>query len=295
MLANMIQRSDEWHEFRKNHVGSSDIAAIVGLDPYHTAHDVWLEKTGCKVANSTNPAMQWGIDNEPNARDAFIKEIGEMVEPSVLEGKEHTWMGASLDGITFDGTMIVEIKCPLSYESVLKAQRGEIQKKYVAQIQWQLMVSGAEVAYLYLWHPNGTFLKEIPADPVFQAMLLDAGKKFWDLVTNNIEPSEPKKYLELTDDEFIFASETWKVANQKRKEAEEKEAEARKTLLDCTDGLATIGNGIKIDYVEPEATVDWQKAFEELETVSGVKREAINISKFRKVRASYPKISVLKK
>lgn len=42
-------------EFRRSHIGSSDIAAILGKDPYKTAYDVWLDKTGqltlCKKSN----------------------------------------------------------------------------------------------------------------------------------------------------------------------------------------------------------------------------------------------------
>ncbi len=35
-------------KLRQDHIGSSDMAAILGVDPWRTAYDVWLEKTGSR-------------------------------------------------------------------------------------------------------------------------------------------------------------------------------------------------------------------------------------------------------
>src|SRR5450830_1328762 len=37
---------DDWLEVRKNGIGSSDAAAAVGLNPYKSQLELWLEKTG---------------------------------------------------------------------------------------------------------------------------------------------------------------------------------------------------------------------------------------------------------
>jgi len=49
---------------RRKVVGGGDVAAIVGVHPYKTAHDVWLEKLGLAVIEE-NEAMYWGKVLEP--------------------------------------------------------------------------------------------------------------------------------------------------------------------------------------------------------------------------------------
>ena len=54
--------------------------------------------------------MRHGTDTEPAARAAYESQTGNVMQPQVLEHKGYS---ASLDGITFDHDLIVEIKCPV--------------------------------------------------------------------------------------------------------------------------------------------------------------------------------------
>jgi predicted phage-related endonuclease len=37
---------EEWLVLRRKGIGGSDVSAILGINPWKTAMDVWLEKTG---------------------------------------------------------------------------------------------------------------------------------------------------------------------------------------------------------------------------------------------------------
>ena len=37
---------EEWKTLRKKHIGGSDAAACVGLNPFSSAYSLWAEKTG---------------------------------------------------------------------------------------------------------------------------------------------------------------------------------------------------------------------------------------------------------
>lgn len=39
------ERESAWHAFRALGVGGSDMSTILGLNPYSTPYDLWLEKT----------------------------------------------------------------------------------------------------------------------------------------------------------------------------------------------------------------------------------------------------------
>ena len=48
---------DQWLEVRKGGIGSSDAAAAVGLNPYKSQLELWLEKTGRSAANDDGRGM----------------------------------------------------------------------------------------------------------------------------------------------------------------------------------------------------------------------------------------------
>jgi putative phage-type endonuclease len=78
------------------------------VDTWQTPYGLWLLRTGRKSQEVT-PAMQHGTDMEPAARAAYEKLTGQVMEPLVLTEGDYS---ASLDGITLDGTLILEVKCP---------------------------------------------------------------------------------------------------------------------------------------------------------------------------------------
>jgi len=45
---------EQWKQDRKKGIGGSDISAILGLNPYKTAYDVWLDKTGRDIEEPDN-------------------------------------------------------------------------------------------------------------------------------------------------------------------------------------------------------------------------------------------------
>lgn len=52
--------SPAWIAWRRGGLGASDLPAILGLDPYRSEHDVWLEKTGQAPAFAGNAKTRWG-------------------------------------------------------------------------------------------------------------------------------------------------------------------------------------------------------------------------------------------
>ncbi len=58
--------SPAWLEFRKQGIGGSDAAAILGLNPYKTNVQVWEEKTGLRVPDdiSDKPNVKYGKEAE---------------------------------------------------------------------------------------------------------------------------------------------------------------------------------------------------------------------------------------
>ena len=62
---------EEWREARKNGIGGSDVGAIMGLNPWKSPVEVWLEKTGHSEPPdlSGKESVEWG-----NRLEAVVAE-----------------------------------------------------------------------------------------------------------------------------------------------------------------------------------------------------------------------------
>jgi hypothetical protein len=105
--------------------------------------DLIVERlTGQKASSFSNAAMDWGTEQEPNARAAYSARTGELVEEvgfiphAILHDS-----GASPDGRMGNG--LVEFKCPNTATHLEYLLAGKPPEKYVTQMQWQMAVTGA--------------------------------------------------------------------------------------------------------------------------------------------------------
>src|SRR5450432_1611931 len=161
-IVKLIQGSSEWHEHRKHHRNASETPAVLGFSPYMTPHQLWQIKTGRAAQPEVTAAMAHGTKLEPLAREAYEQLTGHVMEPLVLVEGEYS---ASLDDITLDGELMLEIKCPKSKDSKLlaEAKAGRVPVHVYWQMQTQLLVSGAGLAHLYVFDgATGILLEQKP-------------------------------------------------------------------------------------------------------------------------------------
>ena len=113
-IERLHQNTAEWHRWRRKGIGASDAPVIMGETPFKTPRTLWSIKTGRMQEGPAGPAAQRGRELERFARRAYEQQTGIQVEPLCLVHTEFEWMRASLDGLSFDGSTLLEIKCPLS-------------------------------------------------------------------------------------------------------------------------------------------------------------------------------------
>jgi len=146
----MDQQSEEWFAARLGKVTASRVADVIARTKTgpsasranYMAELVAERLTGTRGESFTNAAMQWGADQEPEARlayefrtDAVVDLIGFVEHPSILMS------GASPDGlIGSDG--LVEIKCPNTATHIETLLTGVIPGKYETQMLWQMACTG---------------------------------------------------------------------------------------------------------------------------------------------------------
>ena len=101
------QRSAEWYERRKARITASEVAAILGQNPYEGARDVMLRKRGLGKPFTGNIATRYGQAHEAAAIAAYCAALGRvsfevgLIDYEAIHGQgELSFLAGSPDGIT---------------------------------------------------------------------------------------------------------------------------------------------------------------------------------------------------
>ena len=151
----MIERKilasrEEWLKHRSR-IGGSDASAIVGLNPYKTNTDLYLEKTGQKESPdiSHKPYVLYGTKAEEHLRELFRLDFPQYqvqyFDNNMYLNSKYPFAHASLDGelTDEDGRRgILEIKTTNILQSMQKEKwRDRIPDNYFIQVLHYLMVT----------------------------------------------------------------------------------------------------------------------------------------------------------
>ena len=186
-VLNLDQSGPDWHKWRADGLGGSDACAVMG-DVGWTSPDELMEiKLGFRHVQA-NEAMERGKRLEPDARALYQSVTGNLVRPVCVQHDEYPWLRASLDGLSLDEKLVLEIKCPLNPSNHRKTFRGHYPAYYKAQLQHQLLVTGAEVLHYWSYYPDdGQFaperqyrLVEVHPDREYQKKLFRRERAFWE-------------------------------------------------------------------------------------------------------------------
>lgn len=183
-----MENKEEWLAWRKKGLGSSDAPIIMGVSPWKTPYELWLEKTGRAGEQVTNWAMERGNKLEPRARALFEVENDKSFPAKNVVHSEYDFLRASLDGWCEETGEILEIKCP-GVDDHIKAKQGILPEKYYPQVQHQLMVTGAKRAYYYSFDGKEGATVIVEPDLKYINALLLAEKNFWVHVAEDVPPN----------------------------------------------------------------------------------------------------------
>ena len=183
-IHNFEQHSDDWYNIRLGKLTASNASTIhaggKGLETlcFQLAAEILTKH---KAESYTNPAMQQGNELENNARTLFEIETGLDVE-QVGFVEEDEFCGCSPDGFILDKTSGVEIKCPQDNTYAHYLYDLKIKPEYYAQMQMQMLITGAKYWYYVVYNPNFEEcikIHKVDADATYQEELrtnLEKGK-----------------------------------------------------------------------------------------------------------------------
>ncbi len=171
---------------RKLHIGASDMAAILGLNPYRTSYDVWLEKTD-KLnpdLDKTNQAIEIGNSLENYVLDMAENELGEIERNVPTIVRPELYMACNLDGrLRADGVPTEAKTAGMTGPLVANwgpAFSDQVPEEYIVQTHHQMICTNHEISYLpALLGGRGFFIYRILKNDALADMIVKTAADFW--------------------------------------------------------------------------------------------------------------------
>ena len=284
----LIQGSDEWLLFRRNHLMATDSAKIMGKNPWSSALDCYQEKVNGKTTFIT-PAMQKGIDNEPYAREHLIYNNKINLKPKVFQSVKYPFMGASLDAISNNNKTLYEIKC-VGHKTFEKALKGDISPMYIIQCNKQMLVMGLDSMSLFFYfNAFLTHTFKVERDEKLIESIIKAETKFWNEHFLTLTPPEKygDDYERIEDEKANKLAQRWQELNEQEKALKEEKENIIKQLEEYTNGKNCIftSAGLRHQVIERKGSVDWK----EIQNVWNISKD--DLDKYRKEGSRYSKFS----
>src|SRR6266705_2290279 len=251
-------KSDVWTKSnadRRFLIGGSDARIVMGDDEAALLR-LWREKRGEAEPEdlSTNLIVQLGVVTEDLNRRWYDANTGHVIT-DVQKRVRHPairWMVATLDGRLQGSDAVFEAKfmLPWSFSEEAAAE------KHMAQLQHNMWVTNATAAVLSIITGGGKWVEiKIPADSLYQHLLLTAEKKFWRCVESGEPPrlfgaESPRARIDAVRLVDMSSSNAWaEFSNvfRRTREAhlEHENAKAELKGLIPEDAKEAIGHGIR--------------------------------------------------
>ena len=190
--------NQDFTQDRSKYLGGSDLGAILGLSPYKTPLDVWLEKTGKHSEQKDNLPLRFGSFAESFVASEYARATANALTeyPLAICHPQHPYLQGHIDRFVtadsnaelFNGdgictaSHILECKTanPFTQSQWGDAGSDEVPMSYLAQCHWYLSLTQLERCDLAVLFGNSDFrIYQIYRDKDLEATLIDTAIQFW--------------------------------------------------------------------------------------------------------------------
>ncbi len=283
-IERLHQNTPQWHRWRMQGIGASDAPVVMGDAPFRTRRSLWSVKTGLARESAVGPAARRGRALEQAARSAYERHTGIPMEPLCMVHDRLEWMRASLDGLSFDGSTALEIKCPWRDRDLDALRAGRIPTHYHAQVQHELEVSGAEELHYWSFDGRAGTLVRVRPDRDYVARLLDAEAAFWLRVLEKRWPEDGDELDLSADLKWRRTALRYREVRLRLESAEFEEHKLRGMLKSMATATRTYGCGVEVLKSSRKGVVDYS-AVPEL--------RGVNLEPYRKPQVAVVKINFI--
>lgn len=190
---------EDWLQIRKQGIGSSDAGAAVGLNPYKSQLELWVEKTGRDTTlpkadpHDEESPMYWGNVLEPVVAWHYSKRTKNKVRRinAVLQhpDPELHWMLANIDREVIGADDVQILECKTAGINGARLWKEGVPEYVQLQVMHQLAVTGKQAADVAVLLGGQTLeIHRIERDEQMIARLIELERRFWHYVETDTPP-----------------------------------------------------------------------------------------------------------
>ena len=200
---------ERWLEERNNLVTASDVACLLGVNPYKSALELYLEKTGQREPFAGNETTEWGLLLEPVIIEEYERRTQRIAirDGKLLRSNAYPFLGCTMDG-RWRKQLQDAPWHPLEIKTT-GAHRADdwdegVPEYYLPQVQAQMIVTDTPMASVAcLIGGQRMVWCDVERDDEMCVEIISAASDFMHAVeTENPPPSsDPKALAELYGDD----------------------------------------------------------------------------------------------
>lgn len=181
----------EKREERRQSIGASDAAALLGIDPFKSARDVWASKV-YPTDDVSSEAMALGTAMESVVLDWAEQQFGKLTRGGRITLGH---LAVNLDAETADGIPVEAKTSGLTgpvYGEWGEAGTDQVPQWVTVQVHAQMLVTQADHAYVAaLLGGRGFVLYRVPRSQSLVELILKSTNRFWmDYVVTETPPPD---------------------------------------------------------------------------------------------------------
>ena len=285
---------------RRSGIGGSDIAAIIGISPWRTPRDIFLDKKGMSEPEQETDAMYWGTTLEDIVAREYAKRTGRKIQRcnQQLQHPDYPFLIANIDRAVYDEngkkpvvkgklvtSRILECKTASQYAAQEWGESGSnhVPEYYKAQVLWYMGITGALVCDVAVLIGNRDFrMYTMERDEDVISYLFQEGITFWrEYIEKDVMP--PARTLEdvervchgeakkrkFADDLTIEAVKRYAELDKQDKAIKEEKEMLKVQICDAIgDAVELVApDGVKLctwSAAKPTAKTDWKAVAAEI-------------------------------
>ena len=190
---------EDWLQFRKQGIGSSDAAAACGIHPYLSMLELWMVKTG-RMESSIDESIEgysplyWGNTLEPMVAKYYQEHTGNKVRRvnAILQhpDPDNHFMLANLDYSVVGSDEVQILECKTTGEHGAKLWKHGVPLYVTCQVQHQLAVTGKTAAHIcVLLCGHEAKIYKVERDERLIESIMEREREFWQYVETDTPPT----------------------------------------------------------------------------------------------------------
>ncbi|MBH0065713.1 YqaJ viral recombinase family protein [Psychrobacter sp. SZ93C1] len=190
---------EDWLQFRKQGIGSSDAAAACGIHPYLSMLELWMIKTG-RMTSDIDESIEgysplyWGNTLEPMVAKFYQEHTGNKVRRvnAILQhpDPDKAFMLANLDYAITGSDEVQILECKTAGEHGAKLWKHGVPLYVTCQVQHQLAVTGKQAAHIcVLLCGHEAKIYKVERDERLIDSIMEHERLFWQYVETDTPPT----------------------------------------------------------------------------------------------------------